>query len=114
MSTGILQFRDRKMNSQILPVRETIVPQERPLQPRMMPTSAQLRAALGLLGWSTADLAKNAGVAWRTAQRALQGEGVPRMHVATLERIRNALEAAGIVFLDPNTAGGVGVRMRRS
>jgi hypothetical protein len=33
------------------------------------------------------------------------------MHIATLEKIRAALEAAGIEFLQ-NT-GGVGVRLRR-
>jgi transcriptional regulator with XRE-family HTH domain len=76
-------------------------------------TGPQCRAARAFLGWSVAELAKAAGVSWRTIQRAEASEGVPRMNIATLEKIQGALEAAGIEFL-ARSNGGVGVRLKRS
>jgi hypothetical protein len=81
-------------------------------QPFPMFTGPQCRAARGLLGWSVAQLAQAAGVAWRTIQRAEASEGVPRMHIATLEKIQAALEAAGVEFIQRSNSG-VGVRLRR-
>jgi hypothetical protein len=49
------------------------------------------------------------GVSWRTIQRA---EASERMHIATLEKIQQALEAAGVEFLQRSNSG-VGVRLRR-
>ena len=77
-----------------------------------MPTGEQIRAARAMLGWAVSELATRAGVSWRTIQRAeAAGAGVPRMHIATLEKIRAALEAAGIEFTQ--NAGGTGIRLRR-
>lgn len=73
-----------------------------------MPTGEQIRAARAMLGWSANHLADVAGVSWRTVQRAeAAGSQVPRMHISTVEKIRDALEAGGIEFL-----GGRGIRRR--
>jgi hypothetical protein len=69
-----------------------------------------------MLAWSVVELARRAGVAWRTIQRAeLAGSAVPRMHIATLEKIRDALEAGGIEFLQASqrsNGGGPDIRRR--
>jgi transcriptional regulator with XRE-family HTH domain len=81
-----------------------------------MLTSAQIRAARGLLNWSAAELARRAGVSWKTVQRAESAEGVPRMQVETLEKIQRTLDAAGIEIIPESRGshgGGPGVRLRR-
>ena len=76
-----------------------------------MITSAQCRAARGLLDWSQQKLADLAGVGIVTI-RQLEGENQqPRR--ATLAVVRTALEAAGVEFIDEN-GGGAGVRLRKS
>jgi transcriptional regulator with XRE-family HTH domain len=84
-------------------------------QPPVMPTGQQIRAARAMLRWSAAHLARQAGVSWRTIQRAEAAEGVPRMHIDTLEKIKAAFEAAGIEFLQASqrsNGGGPGIRRR--
>jgi len=72
-------------------------------------TSAQLRAARGLLAWSVRDLAEAAGVHRNTVTNIETGKfaGDP----ATLDKLRAALEAAGVAFIAEN-GGGPGVRLR--
>jgi DNA-binding XRE family transcriptional regulator len=85
-------------------------------QPRHMLTSAQIRAARGLLSWSATELARRAGVSWKTVQRAESAEGVPRTQVGTLQKIQAALEAGGVEIIPANRGnhgGGPGVRLRR-
>jgi transcriptional regulator with XRE-family HTH domain len=77
-------------------------------QPEAMPTSAQIRAARGLLGWSQAELAQRAHLHPRTIERAERGAGIT---VRTLRAIAGALEAGGIEFLQ--NQNGLGVRLRR-
>jgi len=81
------------------------------VQPAGMPTGEQIRAARALLRWSAAQLARAAGVSWRSVQRAESAVGIPRMHTATLDAIRRALEFEGIEFLQ--NSNGQGVRLRR-
>jgi ribosome-binding protein aMBF1 (putative translation factor) len=81
-----------------------------------MLTSAQIRAARGLLKWSAADLARRARVSWKTVQRAEGAEGVPGVHAATLEKIERTLEEAGVEIIPESQSspgGGPGVRLRR-
>ena len=59
-------------------------------------SSAQLRAARAWLNWSQEQLAKEAGVSKGSVNRFEQGTSLP--HPATLERLQQALEAAGIEF----------------
>jgi len=76
-----------------------------------MPTGEQIRAARALLRWSAVQLARRAGVSWRSVQRAESAVGVPAMHTMTLNKVREALTAEGIEFLQ--NSNGQGVRLRR-
>ena len=73
--------------------------------------SAQIRAARGLLGWNQGKLARAAGVGLATLQRIEQSEGVVKGNFATVLKIQNALEQAGIHFTD-DEAGEIGVRLQ--
>lgn len=63
-----------------------------------MLTPAQIRAARALLVWSGRVLAERASVHITTVQRLERGGPRPRGHVETVEKIRQALEAAGVEF----------------
>ncbi|MEM9578258.1 MAG: helix-turn-helix transcriptional regulator [Pseudomonadota bacterium] len=74
-----------------------------------MVTSAQIRAARGLLNWTVRDLASAAGVHRNTITRAetdATGQGSAR------DAIRSALELAGVEFIEEN-GGGLGVRFKK-
>ena len=76
--------------------------------PRMI-TSAQCRAARGLLDWTQQRLADQAGVGIVTVRQFEAGLNEPRR--ATLEVIKRAFEDADIEFIQEN-GGGPGVRLR--
>jgi len=63
-----------------------------------------------LLSWSQADLARRAGVSEPTVARLESADGELGGREGTTEKIRNAIEAAGVEFLEEN-GGGLGVRM---
>lgn len=71
----------------------------------------QLKAARALIGWSQPDLAQASGVSIPTIARLETGDGVLGGRDSTSGAIRNALEAAGVVFIEEN-GGGPGVRMQ--
>jgi transcriptional regulator with XRE-family HTH domain len=75
-------------------------------------TTSQVKAARALLGWTQADLASHSGVSEPTIARleSLSGELAGR--AGTAEKIRRALESAGILFIEEN-GGGPGVRLRK-
>jgi transcriptional regulator with XRE-family HTH domain len=75
-----------------------------------MITSAQCRAARGLLDWSQQELAQKAGVGVVTVRQLEADTHEPRR--ATLDVVRRALESAGVEFIDEN-GGGAGVRLRK-
>jgi predicted transcriptional regulator len=75
-------------------------------------TTRQIKAARALLGWSQAELAKHSGVSEPTVARLESVDGELGGRENTVERIRSAIEKAGIDFLDEN-GGGHGVRLRR-
>ena len=75
-----------------------------------MITASQCRAARGLLDWSQQDLAKQSRVGVVTIRQLEAGVHEPRP--ATLQVVREALERAGVEFIDEN-GGGPGVRLRR-
>ena len=75
-----------------------------------MITSAQCRAARGLLGWNQQTLADQAGVGMMTVHQLERDGSQPRR--ATQDVVRRALEAAGVEFIDEN-GGGAGVRLRK-
>ena len=77
-----------------------------------MVSGAQIRAARGLLGWSSQELAKRSGVGWSTIKRFEDAQAVPRSRAGTLERVQQSLEEQGIEFLgDPVQSPGV--RLKR-
>ncbi len=73
----------------------------------------QLRAARSLLGWSQTELAEHAGLSLPTVKRVEResGDG-PNVSEDAREKLRKALEKAGVEFIDEN-GGGAGVRMRK-
>ena len=75
-------------------------------------TSRQLKAALALLGWKVSDLAEASGVSEPTIWRLETAEGPVGGRPATTEKLINALENAGIIFLEEN-GEGPGVRLRK-
>ena len=78
-----------------------------------MITSAQIRAARGMLEWSRSDLAEKSGVGFSSMMRLESAEGVPGAQFKTLEAIKSAFEAAGIEFIG-TPEEGAGVRWKKS
>jgi hypothetical protein len=76
-------------------------------------TSAQLRAARGLMSWTPSDLARASRVPEETLALIECQEDADDPHL--LDRIVCSLEAAGVIFLDNcvTVEGGPGVRLRR-
>ncbi len=74
-----------------------------------MITREQLKMARAALGWGVRDVAKKAGVAATTVSRYENGADA---YGDTLSKIRRALEAGGVIFLDGN-GEGPGVRLKR-
>ena len=75
-----------------------------------MVTPGQCRAARGLLDWSQQELASQAGIGIVTVRQIEAGVTEPRR--ATLAVVRQALEKAGVEFIDEN-GSGPGVRLRK-
>lgn len=75
-----------------------------------MVTSAQIRAARGLLNWTVRDLAENSGVHRNTVTR-IENEATEGGY--SIANIQQALEAAGVIFV-PENGEGPGVRLRKS
>lgn len=72
----------------------------------------QVKAARALLDWSQARLAEASGVSHPTLKRLEAGDGELGGREGTSDRIRSALEAAGIIFVQEN-GEGPGVRLRK-
>jgi transcriptional regulator with XRE-family HTH domain len=79
---------------------------------RKIAATEQLRAARGLLGWSQAELASRAGLSLPTVKR-LEGGFGPRVSDEVRVRVREAIEAGGIEFIEEN-GGGAGVRFKKA
>jgi hypothetical protein len=73
-------------------------------------SSAQIRAARGLLRWSAEDLAREAALGLATIRRAEGAEGATSLTMANDLAVRRAFESAGVEFIDEN-GGGPGVRL---
>lgn len=72
-----------------------------------MVTSAQIRAARGLLNWTVRDLAEKSGVHRNTITRIETESSLQGYSVAA---IKAALEAAGVEFTNDDSPG---VRLRK-
>jgi hypothetical protein len=60
------------------------------------------------------SLAERARLSYATVQRAENAAGIPHTQAQNLFAIQQALEAGGVIFLDPSEtrAGGAGVRFK--
>jgi hypothetical protein len=75
-------------------------------------SSAQVRAARALIRWTALDLAHASKVGVATIRRAEVVQGEVPVTPANEAAIRQALETAGIDFIEEN-GGGEGVRFRK-
>ena len=64
--------------------------------------------ARAAVGWGVRELAKRAGLTANTVTRIENGSDAKQ---STMDRLQQALEAAGVEFIDEN-GGGPGIRMR--
>jgi transcriptional regulator with XRE-family HTH domain len=71
--------------------------------------AVQVKMARVAVGWGVRDLAKKAGVTANTVTRIENGADAKQ---STMDRLQQALEAAGVEFIDEN-GGGPGVRLRK-
>jgi DNA-binding XRE family transcriptional regulator len=74
-------------------------------------SSAQLRAARSLLGWTRAELADKVGVARQTIDK-LENQDDARQ-IAMRQRLQEKFEENGVLFQDEDAHGGEGVRFKR-
>lgn len=75
-------------------------------------TGTQLRAARGALGWPVSELAKRSKVGTATIVRYETSQGVPASRKQNLQKIKSALEAAGIEFIGtPSDRPGIRIGM---
>jgi transcriptional regulator with XRE-family HTH domain len=68
-------------------------------------TPAQLRAARGLLNWSVAELAEQAGLALGTVRKAENPRDFLSVYRPNAELLRSTLEGAGVAFIDADDMG---------
>jgi transcriptional regulator with XRE-family HTH domain len=72
--------------------------------------ATQIRAARALLGIDQKELAALSGCGIATIRR-IEGADGPAGTSKTITRIRRALEAAGVVFIEQDEKQGPGVRL---
>ena len=73
-----------------------------------MITSAQIRAARGLLNWSRKDLAERSGISFASMMRLESFDGVPSSNIKTLDALKKAFEEVGVEFTGtPDSQAGV-------
>jgi transcriptional regulator with XRE-family HTH domain len=76
--------------------------------------AAQIRAARALIGCSQAKLAEKAGVPVSTINE-LETASPDRAGNEAVDKVRAALEAAGVIFLPKEEGGGgIGVRLHEA
>ena len=68
-------------------------------------TGTQIRAGRAIVRWSANDLADQAQIGVMTVRRAEQVDGVPNLIPNNLDAIQNALEEAGVEFIDGELPG---------
>ncbi|WP_235919445.1 helix-turn-helix domain-containing protein [Aureimonas psammosilenae] len=81
-----------------------------------MTTAQQIRAGRALVNMGQKDLADAADIAVATLRRMESDDvGPERSSFAAVEKVREVLVRAGVIFLDDgsNVEGGAGVRLRK-
>jgi transcriptional regulator with XRE-family HTH domain len=80
-----------------------------------MVEAAQIRAGRALIGCSLAKLAAAAGVPEATIKELETGAAGRTVNDAAADKVRAALEAAGVIFLPKEEGGGgLGVRLHEA
>jgi transcriptional regulator with XRE-family HTH domain len=69
----------------------------------------QVKMARAAVGWGVRELAKRAGLTANTVTRIENGADAKQ---STMDRLQEALETAGVEFIDEN-GGGPGVRLQK-
>ena len=69
----------------------------------------QLRMGRAAVGWGVRELAERAGITANTVTRIENGADAKQ---STMDKLKRALEAAGVEFIEPN-GGGPGVRLKK-
>lgn len=72
--------------------------------------AVQIKMARAALGWGVRDLAEKAGVTANTVTRIENGADAKQ---STVDAMKKAMEAAGVIFIAEN-GGGAGVRLRKA
>lgn len=72
----------------------------------------EIKAARALLGWSQEDLALRSGVSLPTVKRLESGDGEVGGRAVTVQKLQEALERAGIIFL--TSVKEIGVKRLRA
>jgi transcriptional regulator with XRE-family HTH domain len=75
-------------------------------------TGAQIRAARSLIGITAEELAERARLGVATIRRAELIDGPTNLTEANAATLRAAIDAAGVTLIDPDQAGGPGVRLK--
>jgi predicted transcriptional regulator len=75
-------------------------------------TSEQIRGARSMLRLEQTELADRAGVSLETIKRIEKTPGTISALVGTLDKIRRALESAGVIFVEED-GEGPGVRLKK-
>ncbi|MGV4878698.1 helix-turn-helix domain-containing protein [Acetobacter indonesiensis] len=75
-----------------------------------MISAKQIKAARVFLGWEQKDLAEKSGLSLPTIQR-MEKLGLERSQAGNVDKVRRAMEDAGIMFIAAN-GNGPGVRLR--
>ena len=76
-----------------------------------MLTGIQIRMALIGLRMTHEELANEAGVGEATVWRAAKPDGVPDVRASTLEKLQEAMERRGAIFLTKDDANRAGVKI---
>jgi transcriptional regulator with XRE-family HTH domain len=71
--------------------------------------AVQVKMARAAVGWGVRELAKRAGLTANTVTRIENGADAKQ---STMDRLQQALEAAGVEFIEEN-GGGPGVRLQK-
>ena len=74
---------------------------------------AQIRAARAILGWRQQDLSKASGVGTATIHRIEKSNQPVTGYASTIVRIQDALEDAGVLFIDDDETAGIGLRLTK-
>ena len=75
-------------------------------------SSELIRAARALLRWEQRDLSEASAISLPTIKRLESQPGLLAAHMSTIVALREAIEAAGVEFIEEN-GGGPGVRLRK-